>query len=157
MYTRSDTSSFWDGILISAASRNALKKFSQMLIVFSNNNGEPDSFPNCAPRADFNVDNMISPGYFKNRFMDTFGPVPYVLKHCGTYFSVFWFFKLNIDVMVMVIRHLELTKMTGASLGFGKTLLSTSYNIFLMPVLTSMYDPCALTIAAVEKEKNSMQ
>ena len=34
----------------------------------------------------------------------------------------------------MVIRHLEITKMTGASLGFGKTLLSASYNIFLMSV-----------------------
>ena len=38
MYTRSERSHFWDNILISAASRNALKKFSQKLIVFSNNN-----------------------------------------------------------------------------------------------------------------------
>ena len=44
-YTRSELSSFWDSILISAASRNALKKFSQKLIVFSNNNKNPDSFP----------------------------------------------------------------------------------------------------------------
>ena len=29
MYTRSELSSFWDSILISAASRNALKTFSQ--------------------------------------------------------------------------------------------------------------------------------
>ena len=33
-YTRSELSSFWDSIFISAASRNALKKFSQKLIVF---------------------------------------------------------------------------------------------------------------------------
>ena len=138
MYTRSELSNFWDSILISAASRNALKKFSQKLIVFSNNNKNPDSFPYYAPRTDFFVDNMISPGYFKDRFMDTFGPVVYVLEHCGIYFSVFLFFKLIIDVVVMVIRHLEITKMTGASLGFGKTLLSASYNIFLMSVLTSM-------------------
>ena len=55
----------------------------------------------------------------------------------------------------MVIRHLEITKMTGASLGFGKTLLSASYNIFLMSVLTSMCDPREPTLAAVE-EKNSV-
>ena len=36
--------------------------------------------------------------------------------------------------------------MTGASLGFGKTLLSASYNIFLMPVLTSMYNSRATTL-----------
>ena len=53
----------------------------------------------------------------------------------------------------MVIRHLEITKMTGASLGFGKTLLSASYNIFLKLVLTSMYDPRAPTLAAVEGRK----
>ena len=83
MYTRSELGSFWDSILISAASQDALKKFSQKLIVFSNKNKNPDSFPYYAPRTDFFVDNMISPGYFKDRFMDTFGPVAYVLEHCG--------------------------------------------------------------------------
>ena len=83
MYTRSELSSFWDSILISAASRNALKHFSQNLIVFSNSNKDRDSFPYYAPRTDFFVDNMISPGYFKDRFMDTFGPVAYLLEHCG--------------------------------------------------------------------------
>ena len=32
---------------------------------------------------------MISPEYFKNRFMDTFGPVAYILEHCGIYFCLF--------------------------------------------------------------------
>ena len=99
---------------------------------------------------------MISPGYFKDRFMDTFGPVEYVLEHCGIYFSVFLFFKLIIDAVVMVIRHLEMTKMTGASLGFGKTLLSASYNIFLISVLTSMHDPRAPTLVAVEDERKTL-
>ena len=67
------------------------------------NNKNPDSFPYYAPRTDFFVDNTISPGYFKDRFMDTFGPVAYVLEHCGIYFSVFLLFKLIIDVVVMVI------------------------------------------------------
>ena len=88
--------------------------------------------------------------------MDTIRPVAYVLEHCGIYFSVFLFFKLVIDVVVMVIRQLEKTKMTGASLGFGKTLLSASCNIFLMSVLTSMYDPRAPTHAAVEEERKTL-
>ena len=121
MYTRSEMISFWDSILISAASRNASKKFSQKLIVFSNNNKNPDSFPYYAPRIDFFVDNMISPGYFNDRFIDTFGPVACVLEHCRIYFLFFLFFKLRIYVVVMVIRHLEITKMTGPLLGFGKT------------------------------------
>ena len=55
----------------------------------------------------------------------------------------------------MVIRHLEISKMTGASLGFGKTLLSASYNIFLTSVLTSMYDPRAPPLAVVEHERKT--
>ena len=90
MYNGSDLSSFWDSILISAASRNALTKFSQKLTVFSNNNKNRGSFPYHFPRTDFFVDNMISPGYFKDRFMDTFGPVAYVLEHCESYFFVFF-------------------------------------------------------------------
>ena len=62
MYTRNELSNFWDSILISAASRNSLMKFSQKLIVFSNNNKNPDTFPYYAHRTDFFVDNMILPG-----------------------------------------------------------------------------------------------
>ena len=132
MYTRKERSSFWDSILISAASWNTLKKFLQKLIVFSNNNKNTDSIPYYGPRTDFFVDNMISHGYLKYRFMDTFGPVAKALEHCGIYLSVFLFFKLIIDVVAMVIRHLEITKIIDASLGFGKTLLSASYYISLM-------------------------
>ena len=85
--------------------------------------------------------------------MDTFGPVAYILEHCEIYFSVISFFKLILDVVVKVLRHLEITKMTGASLGFGKTLLSASYKIFLMSVLTSMFDPRAPTLAVAEERK----
>ena len=56
----------------------------------------------------------------------------------------------------MVIRHLEITKVTGASLGFSKTLLSASYNVFIMSALTSMYDPLAPTLAAVENERKTL-
>ena len=153
MYTRSELSSLWDSILISAACRNVLKKFPQKLIVFSNNNKNPDSFPYYASRTDFFVDNMISPGYFKDQFMDTFEPVAYVLEHCGIYFSVIVLYKLLIDVVVMVIRHLEITKRTGAQLGFVKTLLSASYKVLTKPVLTSMYDPRAPPLSAVEKRE----
>ena len=56
----------------------------------------------------------------------------------------------------MVIRPLEKTKMTGLSLGFGKTLVSSSYNIFLMSVFTSMYDPRAPSLEAVKEERKTL-
>ena len=86
----------------------------------------------------FFVHNMISPGYFKDRFMLMFGPVAFVFQHCWNFFSIFQLFELNIDVVVSVIRRLELTKVTGASLGFGQIFLSASNNILLISVLTSM-------------------
>ena len=46
--------------------------------------------------------------------------------------------------------------MTGASLGFSKTLLNASYYFSLMSVLTSMYDPRAPTLAAVEEERKTL-
>ena len=64
--------------------------------------------------------------------------------------------KLLKDVVVMVIRHLQTTNRIGASLGFGKTLLSGSYNISFMSALTSMYDPSAPTLAAVEEERKTL-
>ena len=133
---------FWDNILINATSRTALKKFSQNLI-YSTPHGGSDGFHYYTPRTEFYVDKMISPEYFKDRFMDTFAPVAYMLEHCGIYISVFLFLKLIIDLIVMIIRHMDFNRMTGASLGFGKTLLSASYNIFLTSVMTSMYSPQA--------------
>ena len=61
MYTKGQLSDFWDNILISAASRNALQKFSRELIIPSASNKGPDEFGYYAPRTDFYVDNMISP------------------------------------------------------------------------------------------------
>ena len=103
VYTRNELRGLWDNILINAASRSALKKFSQNLIIYSTQQEGHDGFQYYTPRTEFYVDKMISPESFKNRFMDTFGPVAYVLEHCGIYFSVFLFFKLIIDVVVMVI------------------------------------------------------
>ena len=95
---------------------------------------------------------MISPNYFKNQFMDTFGSIAYVLKFCGIYFSCFLFIKLIVDLIVMVLGHMEMHRLTGASLGFGKTLLSASYNLFPTSILTSVFNPQAPLLQALEPE-----
>ena len=82
MYTRSELRGFWDNILINVASRTAFKMFSQNLIIYSTPQDGSDGFHYYTPRTEFYVDKMISPEYFKDSFMDTFGPVAYILKHC---------------------------------------------------------------------------
>ena len=88
--------------LINESSRIALEKFSQNLIIYSTPQDGSDGFHYYTPRTEFYVDKMISPEYFKDRFMDTFGPVAYILEHCGIYSSVFLFLKLIIDFIVMI-------------------------------------------------------
>ena len=150
MYTRNELKGFWESIFINAASRTALKKFPQNLIVCTTAEEGTDGSHYYTPRIEFFVDEMISPGYFKDQFLDTFGSVVYVLEHCGTFFSVFLFINLIIDMVVMIVRYMEKDKLTGSTLGFGKTLLSASYNIFLTSVPTTMYNPRAPAQTAVE-------
>ena len=65
IYTRAQFSEFWDNILISAASRKALQKFSRELIVPNTAIHGPEQYSYYAPRMDFYVDNVISPSYYK--------------------------------------------------------------------------------------------
>ena len=83
IYTRAELSEFWDKILISAASRKALQKFSREPIVPNTAFHGPKQYSYYTPRTDFYVDNIFSPSYFKNQFVDTFGSVSYVLEFCG--------------------------------------------------------------------------
>ena len=118
IYTRAQLSEFWDNIFISAASGKALQKFSQELIVPNTGIHGPQQFSCYAPGTDFFVDNLISPRYFKNQVMDTFGSVAYVLEFCGINFSCFLLIKLIVDLIVMILRHMGINRLTSASLGF---------------------------------------
>ena len=72
MYTEGKLSEFWEAILMSSASKNALQKFTRNLIVPSNAKKGLDAYTYHAPRTDFFVDNMISPNYFENEFVQNF-------------------------------------------------------------------------------------
>ena len=76
-FTKGQLSEFWDAILISSASKNALQKLTQKLIVHSNAKKGPDGYTYYAPRTYFFVDKMISPNYVENKFVQTFGTVGY--------------------------------------------------------------------------------
>ena len=123
MYTQNDLKGFWDSIPINAATRTAIKKFSQNLFVFTNAQESTDGSHYYTLQTEFFVDEMISPGYFKDQFLDTFGPVVYVLEHCGIYFSVFFFIKFMVDVVVMIVPYTEIDGI------YGKRLLVTLYSL----------------------------
>ena len=47
---------------------------------------------------------------------------------------------------------MEINRLTGASLRFGKALLSASYNLFVTSILTSIFNPQASLLQALEPE-----
>ena len=158
-YTKGQLSEFWDDILMSSASKNALKKFTRNLIVPSNAKEGPDRYTYYAPRTDFFVDNMITPNYFEDKVVQTFGTVGYWLEKCGIWFALFLFIKLIIDIVVTVIRTLETHRINGRSVSFGKVLISATYNLFMVSILNSIYSPAkpieSSTPIVVEMEEST--
>ena len=132
MFTKGQLSEFWVAILVSSASKNASQKFTRNLIVPSNAKKGPNGYTYFAPRTDFFLDNMISPNYFENEFVQTFGTVGYWLEKCGIWFAIFLFIKLIIDIVVTVMRTLEIHRITGRSVSFGKVRQSATYNLFMV-------------------------
>ena len=47
---------------------------------------------------------------------------------------------------------MEINRLTGASLGFGKTLLSASCNLILTSILTSVFNPQAPLLQVIKPE-----
>ena len=159
IYRKGQLSEFWDAILMSSALKNALQKFTRNLIVPSNAKKGPDGYTYYAPRTDFFVDNMISPKNFENEFVETFGTIGYWLEKCGIWFAIFLFVKLIIDIVVVVMRTLEIHRITGRSVNFGKVLPSATYNLFMVSILNSVYSPAtpieSSTPIAVEMQEST--
>ena len=88
IYTRAQLSEFWDNLLINAASKKPMQKFSLELIVLNTAIHGPEQDSYYPLRTGFYVDKMISPNYLNNQFMDTFGSNAYVLKFCRKIFCL---------------------------------------------------------------------
>ena len=121
-----------------SASKNALQKITRKLIVPSNAKKGPDRYTYYRPRKDFFVDNMTSPNYFENKFVQTFGTVGYWLEKRGIWLAICIFKKLIVDIIVTVMGTLEIHRITGRSVSFGKVLLSATYNLFMVSTLNQV-------------------
>ena len=94
MYTRNELRGFWDNILINAASRTALKKFSQNLIIYSSQAEGPDGFHYYTPKTEFYVDKMISPNISKIDSWIRLDQLHIFLSTVGFTFPYFYFSNL---------------------------------------------------------------
>ena len=80
----------------------------------------------------------MSPEYFTDGFKQTFGNITYYLEKLGIYFALFLFIKLLIDVIIVVVKAFQVHKLTGKTVGFSKVLLTATYNLFFLSVITSI-------------------
>ena len=85
------------------------------------------------------MDAFVSPTFFPDRFIGTFGKVAYYLEKIGTWFAVFLVLKLLLDIVISFLKALEIHRLTGATVGFGKILLGATYNLFVLSIFTSMF------------------
>ena len=74
IHTRNELRGFWDSILINAASRTALRTFSQNLFVYTTAQEGTDGSHYYNPRTEFFVANMIRLGILKINFWTHLGP-----------------------------------------------------------------------------------
>ena len=126
---------------MSSALKNVLQKITQNLIVPSNAKKGPDGYTCYAPRLDFFVDEMFSPNYFGKELVEIFGAIGYSLGKSGIWFAILPFIKLIIDIVVVVMRTLEIHQIPGKSVNLGKVLLSATYNLLMISILNSVYSP----------------
>ena len=128
--------------------KGVLKHFTKSLLgsreSFSNISGT--NYYNCRP---IYLASFISPDIFKNKFVETFGKIQCIIERCGTFFAAFLFIKLLIDIVLCLIRAMQINKITDASIHFGKALFAATFDLMSVPILTSVYQ------AATNSEKTN--
>ena len=130
--------SFWNSITFNSNMRGVLKHFTKSLLdsrePFSNISGT-----NYYNSRTFYLDSFISPDFFNNQFVETFGKIQYIFERCGIFFAAFLFIKLLIDIFLCLIRAMQINKITDASIHFGKALFAATFDLVSVPILTSIY------------------
>ena len=118
--------------------KGVLKHFTKSLL------DSRESFSNISGTNYYNsrtiyLDSFISPDFFNNQFVETFGKIQYIIERWGIFFAAFLFNKLLIDIVLCLIRAMQIKKITDASIHFGKALFAATFDLESVPILTSIY------------------
>ena len=81
----------------------------------------------------------MSPSFFLDNFKSTFGEIGYYVERARILFACFMSIKFLMDVVIFILRTFEIQKLSKNTIGFWKTLLGASYNLFLLSIVTSIY------------------
>ena len=113
IYTYKEMMAFGNSINVNSNMKGVLKHFTKSIL------GSRESFSNFSGKTYYNsrtiyLDSFISPDFFNNQFVETFGKIKYIIERCGIFFAAFFFIKLLIDIVLCLIRAMQINKITDA-------------------------------------------
>ena len=86
------------------------------------------------------IGHLLTPSFFVDKFKETFGLLGYYIQCLGNFFACFPLVKFVIDVVVFVLRGLEIRKVSGAIFGFVRTKLGATFHLFVLSLQTPLYE-----------------
>ena len=143
MYTPKQMKNFWDNIIPASASNTALKKLTRTILTQGNTvrSSDPGNIERLLSLDDrFLMDHLLTPSLFVDKFKETFGLLGYYFNVWETFSACFLWVKFIIHVVAIVLRELELRKVSGAVFGSVRTMLGATFQLFVLSLQTPMYD-----------------
>ncbi len=139
MFTQQELEKFWNKIVLHQKSNTVLQKFSQEIVGTSDANSKHSNSFDFGLGDNIYIDRLISPNFFEFNFKKHFGFLTYWIERLGIYFAAFLLIKFVIQIIVTILRALEIHRITGASVSFGKIILSATYQLLFLSILTNLF------------------
>ena len=139
LFTDQELKKFWRGIKFNNEMKKAIQTFSKELVVSQDNFKSEDRPYLNYPMRTVYLDSFISPNFFDNRYIEMFGYTQFILEQYAIYFAAFLFLKFIIQIVVTIVKALQIHKITGASVNFDKIFLFATYNILFTSIMTFIF------------------
>ena len=109
-HVKEDMIAFWNDVTLNSEMKDTAQEFSRELVEIQHNKSQPSGYSNYYTTKTIYLDSLISSQFPHKRYIKAFGRVHYYLEQCGITFAVFLFVKFIIDMVVCIIRALEIHK-----------------------------------------------
>ena len=139
LFTDQELKKLWRGNKFNSELKNAIQTFSKELVASQDNFKSEDRPHLNYPMRTLYLDSFISLNFFDNRYIELFGYTQFILEQCGIYFAAFLFLNFIIQIVVTIVKALQIHKITGASVDFVKIISFATYNILFTSIMTSIF------------------
>ena len=143
MHTLKQMKNFWDKIIHASASDTVLKKLRRTILTQGKTVriSDPGNLERLLSLDDrLLMDHSLTRSFFVDKFKETFGFLGYYIQCLGNFVACFLLVKFIIDIVVIVLRGLEIRKVSGALFGFVRTMLRATFHLFVLSLQTPMYE-----------------